>query len=182
MNTIAATMAANPIFFILFFMQNLLCGFNVAADKIYTARKGGICSKNLTQRIYFSVVNILHHFYFVPLCLCVSLALQSVSCYTPSMSVTQTVEIPASHRLTIEVPHEVPAGRAILTFTPARSPDTVRLPGGNAHTVEEALQMAAEKLADPNRKPISRHFGILSPNTYGDGVAYQRKIRGEWDD
>jgi len=35
------------------------------------------------------------------------------------MSVTQTVEIPASHRLIIDVPREVPAGSAILTFTPA---------------------------------------------------------------
>ncbi|MDR0320713.1 MAG: hypothetical protein LBI28_04350 [Treponema sp.] len=98
------------------------------------------------------------------------------------MSVTQTVEIPDSHRLTLEVPREVPAGRTILTFTPAHSHDTVRLPDGNARTIEEALQMAAEKLAAPNRKPISRHFGILSPNTFGDGVAYQRKIRDEWDD
>jgi hypothetical protein len=98
------------------------------------------------------------------------------------MSVTQTVEIPANHRLTIEVPREVPEGRTILTFTPAHSSDTVRLPGGNARTIEEALQMAAEKLADPNRKPLSRHFGILSPNTFGNGVAYQRKIRDEWDD
>jgi len=35
------------------------------------------------------------------------------------MSVTQTVEIPASHRLTIDVPREVPEGTVILTFTPA---------------------------------------------------------------
>jgi len=35
------------------------------------------------------------------------------------MSVTQTVEIPASRRLTIEVPREVPTGPVILTFTPA---------------------------------------------------------------
>jgi hypothetical protein len=34
------------------------------------------------------------------------------------MSITQTVEIPASHRLTIDVPPEVPAGLVILTFTP----------------------------------------------------------------
>jgi hypothetical protein len=34
------------------------------------------------------------------------------------MSVTQTVEIPESHRLTIDVPREVPAGPVILTFTP----------------------------------------------------------------
>ena len=35
------------------------------------------------------------------------------------MSVTQTVDIPASHRLIIDVPREVPAGRVVLTFTPA---------------------------------------------------------------
>jgi hypothetical protein len=34
------------------------------------------------------------------------------------MSITQTVEIPASHRLVIDVPREVPAGAVILTFTP----------------------------------------------------------------
>ena len=34
------------------------------------------------------------------------------------MTVTQTIDIPASHRLTIDVPAEVPAGRAIITFTP----------------------------------------------------------------
>ncbi|MCL2277248.1 MAG: hypothetical protein FWC21_05060 [Treponema sp.] len=34
------------------------------------------------------------------------------------MSITQTVEVPASHRLTIDVPCEIPAGPVILTFTP----------------------------------------------------------------
>ena len=72
------------------------------------------------------------------------------------MSVTQTVDIPDSRRLTIDVPGEVPAGKATLTFTPA-----------------EAVS---------NRKPISQYFGIISPDTYGDGVAYQRKLRDEWDD
>ena len=39
------------------------------------------------------------------------------------MTITQTVEIPADHRLTIEVPSEVPAGKAILAFTPvAKAP------------------------------------------------------------
>jgi hypothetical protein len=39
------------------------------------------------------------------------------------MNITKTIEIPADHRLTIDVPNEVPAGRAVITFTPA-SPDT----------------------------------------------------------
>jgi len=78
------------------------------------------------------------------------------------MTITQTVEIPVSHVLTIDVPREVPAGRAILTFMPA----------------------SGERVDDekPNRKPISAYFGILSPSAYGDGVEYQRNLRDEWDD
>jgi hypothetical protein len=76
------------------------------------------------------------------------------------MTITQTVDIPASHRVTIDVPHEIPAGPVTLTFTTASAPRT----------------------ADRNRKPISRFFGIISSNTYGDGVAYQRAIRDEWND
>jgi hypothetical protein len=39
------------------------------------------------------------------------------------MSITQTVEVPASHRLTVDVPREVPAGPVILTFTPQPAAD-----------------------------------------------------------
>ena len=35
------------------------------------------------------------------------------------MTIEQTIEVPPSHRLTIDVPPEVPAGRIILTYTPA---------------------------------------------------------------
>jgi hypothetical protein len=37
------------------------------------------------------------------------------------MTIEQTVEIPPSHRLTIDVPREVPAGQVILTFTPSET-------------------------------------------------------------
>jgi len=104
------------------------------------------------------------------------------------MSITQTVEIPINHRLTIDVPHEVPAGPVILTFTPARTYNEPQasfprtsVKNKDPATIEEALQMAEEKACALNRKPISRFFGTLSPNTYGDGVAYQRAIRDEWD-
>ena len=55
------------------------------------------------------------------------------------MSVTQTVDIPASHRLTIDVPREVPEGPVILTFTPAatrRSEPALKSAdeGGTPHT------------------------------------------------
>ena len=41
------------------------------------------------------------------------------------MTVTQTVDIPASHKLTIDVPSEVPEGKTIVTFSPAeeKAPD-----------------------------------------------------------
>ena len=71
------------------------------------------------------------------------------------MTVTQTVEVPVNRRLTIDVPNEIPAGPVILAFTPVSRPDRI---------------------------PISRYFGILSPDSYGNGVAYQRKIRDEWDE
>ena len=34
------------------------------------------------------------------------------------MTITQTVDIPANHRLTIDVPREVPEGRATIVFFP----------------------------------------------------------------
>jgi len=37
------------------------------------------------------------------------------------MSVTQTVEVPVSHRLTIDVPREIPAGPVVITFVPAET-------------------------------------------------------------
>jgi hypothetical protein len=46
------------------------------------------------------------------------------------MSITQTVEVPASHRLTIDVPREVPAGPVILTFTPKAAPQKSGERGG----------------------------------------------------
>ena len=73
------------------------------------------------------------------------------------MTITQTVEIPADRRITLEVPREVPTGRAIIAFTPAKTETQKKI-------------------------PISQFFGILSPNTYGNSVDYQRSLRDEWDD
>jgi hypothetical protein len=74
------------------------------------------------------------------------------------MIITQTIDVPANHRITLDIPPQVPTGRTIIAFTPAKEQNSAQ-----------------------NRKPISQFFGILSPDTYGDGVAYQRKIRDEWD-
>jgi antitoxin (DNA-binding transcriptional repressor) of toxin-antitoxin stability system len=37
------------------------------------------------------------------------------------MTITQTVDIPADRRITLEVPREVPVGRTILAFTPVKA-------------------------------------------------------------
>ena len=98
--------------------------------------------------------------------------------YTVLMTVEQIVEIPTNRRIALEVPRTVPVGKTILSFTPV---SVSRAADASPRTTAEARQMAAAKAADPNRKPFSRHFGTLSPDAYGDGVAYQRAIRDEWD-
>jgi hypothetical protein len=42
------------------------------------------------------------------------------------MTIEQTVEIPANHRLTLEVPREIPAGKAVIAFTPVPAPQPAR--------------------------------------------------------
>jgi hypothetical protein len=34
------------------------------------------------------------------------------------MTITQTIEIPANRRITLEVPREIPTGKVIIAFTP----------------------------------------------------------------
>ena len=41
------------------------------------------------------------------------------------MTITQTVEIPSNHRITLDVPREIPTGTAILSFTPAISTESI---------------------------------------------------------
>jgi hypothetical protein len=48
------------------------------------------------------------------------------------MTIEQTVEIPADHRLVIEVPPEIPEGKAVLAFTPAGEEKKTPLVRGTA--------------------------------------------------
>ena len=63
------------------------------------------------------------------------------------MSVTQTVDIPASHRLTIDVPREVPEGPVVLTFTPVAAQVS-------ANTVAETSPPYAEEHVYTHPCPI----------------------------
>jgi hypothetical protein len=90
------------------------------------------------------------------------------------MVIEQMIEIPDSRRITIEVPPQVPVGRVKLTFTPA---------GDRA--LEEAGKIWDRNRAHPAelRTKLLKLRGSLSPGAFGglDGVAYQRKVRDEWD-
>jgi hypothetical protein len=98
------------------------------------------------------------------------------------MSITQTVEIPPSHRLTIEVPREVPAGPVILTFTPAQAVPSAASaeqsagePAGGAQAPAPHTDFSC--LIDPNiPTPITdRLSGILA----GAGDITHEQIREE---
>jgi len=41
------------------------------------------------------------------------------------MTITQTVEVPSNRRITLEVPREIPAGPVILSFTPAKTAESI---------------------------------------------------------
>jgi len=92
------------------------------------------------------------------------------------MSVEQTVEIPPSRRLFVEVPQEVPIGKTILTYT--------------SISADEDLHYACRIWSDNRAKSdelkarLQKLQGSLGKNTFDamDGVAYQQKVREEWDD
>ena len=65
---------------------------------------------------------MLHSFFLGGFWALVLLDNYSFSCYIILMSITQTIEVPANHRLIIDVPSEIPEGQVILTFTPKTAP------------------------------------------------------------
>jgi hypothetical protein len=91
------------------------------------------------------------------------------------MIIEQTVDIPASHRLVLDVPCEIPAGPVILTFTPARAGTAME----DAGKIWTWNRTHGEEL----RAKLQKLRGSLSAGAFGglDGVVYQRKVRDEWD-
>ena len=61
------------------------------------------------------------------------------------MTITQTVEIPANRRLTLEVPREVPEGKVIITFTPFVEKEPVKFINASASEVMTAGDEILEK-------------------------------------
>jgi hypothetical protein len=95
------------------------------------------------------------------------------------MRIEQTVEIPPSHKLIVDVPLEIPAGKTILTFTP------VSASSGNTD-LEYAEKVWAYNRAHPTEleTKLQKLKGRLGEDAFGglDGVAYQHTVRKEWND
>jgi hypothetical protein len=109
------------------------------------------------------------------------------------MTIQQTVEIPASHRLTIDVPQEVPTGKATITYSPdPESGQAVpagrrKIPDELVAIVQEAARRAERERTDPAYRAeiaeIYRKCQEGGPIFGGmDGMEYQRRMRDEWPD
>jgi hypothetical protein len=109
------------------------------------------------------------------------------------MVIQQTIEIPANHRLTIDVPQEVPAGKATITYSPEpKSGQAVpagrgKIPDDLLPFVQEAARRAERERTDPAYRAeiaeIRRKCQEGGPIFGGmDGMEYQRSMRDEWPD
>jgi hypothetical protein len=91
------------------------------------------------------------------------------------MRIEQTVDIPSDRRLFVDVPPEVPVGQAILTLTPASVDKDLE----SAEVIWAANRAHQKELMNK----LHNLQGCLGKDAFGgmDGVAYQRKVREEWD-
>jgi hypothetical protein len=78
------------------------------------------------------------------------------------MTVTQTVDIPADRRITLEVPREVPVGKTILAFTP--------MPAFDPEKAREAIK---------NCSGLAKRMGI---NLSSDEFLEMRRKDKEFED
>jgi len=85
------------------------------------------------------------------------------------MVITQTVDIPPSRRLTIDVPREVPAGKAILVFKPL---------------VEESLTVTAQEAVEAIKRcsGITKRYGItLSSDDFLAARRQDKELENQLD-
>ena len=76
------------------------------------------------------------------------------------MTITQTIEIPADRRITLDVPREVPTGKTIIAFTPAKDEVKPRM------TEEEEIEWINKNIEWLNKEAM-------------DNLSYQAPL---WED
>ena len=88
------------------------------------------------------------------------------------MIVTQTVDIPASRRLIIDIPHEVPAGKAqiIIQFPVRDEPYTAIPPEAKGQVSNEAF-----------REALRRAQGAWKDNPWKNHIEDVNAMRDEWE-
>jgi hypothetical protein len=89
------------------------------------------------------------------------------------MNVTKTVEIPADHRLVIDVPPEVPAGRAqiIIQFPVQDEPYSAVPP-------DEKGKMSSPAF----REALRRAYGAWKDNPWTNHIEDINAMRDEWEE
>jgi hypothetical protein len=94
------------------------------------------------------------------------------------MILEQTVDIPPTRKLFIDVPPEIPTGKAVITIIPAFEA-AARSGMEHAEDIWDRNRANPEKL----KAILQKLQGSLCENSFVglDGVEYQRKVRDEWD-
>jgi hypothetical protein len=92
------------------------------------------------------------------------------------MTIEQTIEIPANHRLTLDVPREIPAGKAILAFTPLSLGKTVAESENRDGKIRLTKAMVAEMLQDETLRSLT---GLLHTDMSSGEIRAERLKKHE---
>jgi hypothetical protein len=96
-----------------------------------------------------------------------------ISCYIYPMTIEQTVEIPANHRLTIEVPREIPAGRTqVVIQFPVQDEAYPVVPP------DEKGQMSSPAF----REALRRSYGAWKDNPWKNCIEDINAMRDDWEE
>ena len=93
--------------------------------------------------------------------------------YSYNMTIEQTVEIPANHRLTIDVPREVPAGRTqVVIQFPIREEAYPAVPP------DEKGKMSSPAF----REALRRSYGAWKDNPWKNCIEDINAMRDDWEE
>ncbi|GHU06148.1 hypothetical protein FACS1894147_12890 [Spirochaetia bacterium] len=84
------------------------------------------------------------------------------------MPIQKTIENPASYRITVDVPREMPVGPVVLTFTPAAVREKAAVP-------EDAR---GQSNSDDFRRGLRRAYGAWEANPWENCIEDIRAMRG----